>query len=578
MHNFIQRILFVIACLSVNYASAQVLPPDFVCVKSDTLIWNPVSNPCGNFVSYDIYFASMEQGPYALLAVITDPAENKFFHSNPSDLTWFYYLESNHNCPGQTFLKSDTLDNRSPEVPSVTSLSVVGNNVEIEWEQSASPETSGYIIYRVTNAGTIPIDTVFVGVSYIDSNADPNNQIETYYVLALDPCGNTSLFGDPQSTYMLESEVIECLQQINISWVPTTNWPSGIATQEVWVSEDGATPILHGSIAGSISSYTIPAVKEGVEYCIFVGAISNGDGFRANTNTICVTPSVIQPNTELYFKNANIQSNDNVMVEWVWNEDAALKSAFLNYGQLGGNISGGLPLNITAPLQNQNNFEVAETKGNEGQWEFNIETTDECDTIKKSNFASPIFLSLGSSGGLSTTCFWTPLKIPFAAVEEYTVIRTINGRSTTIANVDNTLLEFTDNLDINDVTEGQICYTIRASSILSHPDGTEERIRSNSNQICKSLSAQIFMPTAFAPRGRNQVLKPVISFGAPATFKMLIYNRYGGLVFQTDDIESGWNGKYEGRDAPMGVYSYLINMIQQDGTSDQMNGTVLLVR
>ncbi len=578
MHNFLQKILFVIACLSVDYVSAQVLPPDFVCVKSDTLIWNPVSNPCGDFVSYDIYFASMEQGPYALLASIIDPAENKFFHSNPSDLTWYYYLESNHNCPGQTFFKSDTLDNRSPEVPSITNLSVVGNNVEIIWEESTSPETIGYIIYRETNAGTVPIDTIFTDVAYIDSEADPMNQTETYYVLALDPCGNTSLFGDPQRTYMLNSEVIECLQEINISWIPTTNWPSGIATQEVWISEDGATPILHGSLAGEISNYTIPEVKEGTEYCIYVKAISNGDGFEVTTNTVCLTPSVIEPITSLYFKNVDIQLNDNVEIEWIWNADAALKLANLNYSQLGGSVANNLQINITPPLQNRNILEVTETKGNDGQWEFNIETTDECDSIRKSNFASPIFLSIGSSGGLSNTCFWSPLKIPNADIKEYEVIRTINGRSTTVATVDNSTLDYTDNLNINDVTEGQICYTVRATSMLTHPDGTEETIKSNSNQICKSLSAQIFMPNAFAPRGRNQILKPVISFGVPVEFKMLIYNRYGGLVFQTDDIENGWNGKYEGRDAPMGVYSYLINMIQQDGTSEQMNGTVMLVR
>jgi len=323
MHNFLQKIFFIIACLSVNYAAAQVLPPDFVCVKSDTLLWNPANNACGDFVSYDIYFSEMKEGPYTLLTSISDQAQNKFFHANPLDLTLYYYLESNHNCPGQSFLQSDTLNNRSPEIPTVTSLAVFGNNVEISWEESNSPQTSGYIVYRVIDGATVPIDTVFTSLSYLDVNANPLNQVETYFVLALDPCGNTSLFGDPQSTYMLDSEIIECLQEINISWIPTENFPNGIASQEIWVSENGASPVLNGRVDGSTDNYSLPDVIEGTEYCIFVRAISNGEGFEVSTNTVCLTPTVLRPVTDLYFSNLDVQNNGNVEIEWIWNEDAA---------------------------------------------------------------------------------------------------------------------------------------------------------------------------------------------------------------------------------------------------------------
>ena len=412
----------------------------------------------------------------------------------------------------------------------------------------------------------------------MDLNSDPLNQTETYFVLALDPCGNTSLFGDPQSTYTLESEVITCLQEINISWEPTTNFPNGIATQEIWVSLDGAPPFLDGRVDATTSGYNLPDLIEGSEYCIFVRAISNGDGFEASTNTVCLTPTITRPNTELFFTNVDVLNNGNVEIEWVWNEDAVLQSANLSYNLIGGNISNNLPIDITPPLQNRNNLEITDADGNAGQWEFNIEITDECDSVRNTNFASPILLSVGSSGGLANTCFWTPLQLPNAEVEEYELIRTINGRSSTIATVDNSTLEFTDNLNLNEAAEGEICYSVRALSILILPDGTEETISSNSNQVCKQLSAQIFMPNAFAPRGRNQILRPVISFGAPVEFKMLVFNRYGGLVFQTDDIDFGWNGKFDGRDAPMGVYSYIINMIQQDGSTEQMKGFVMLVR
>ena len=578
MHSFLQRILFIICCFSVSYANAQVLPPVFNCLKSDTLIWTPTPNSCGTFESYDIYTASTFDGPYSLLTSIFDPVDIKYFHPNPTDELRFYYLESNHNCPGQIRLKSDTLNNLPPELSKVINLSIIGNNVEIVWEESTSPETIGYIIYRVIGGNPIPIDTVYNDVTYLDVSASPLTQSESYNIVSLDFCGNTSLFGQPQSTTLLNSEVQKCLQRIDFNWIPTANWQDGIAAQEIWIGVDGASPVLVETVDENTNSYMIENLIQGVEYCVFIRAISNVGGYQVITNTVCIEPTIVQPIVDLYFKNIDVQNNDNVEVEWFWNNNAELKSASLNYTLVGGNSTQEVPLNTMPPLAAINRLEIPNAASDLGQWEFGITTTDECDTIKMTGLGSSIFLSIESNGGLSNNCSWTPLIIPNANVQNYEVIRRTNNRSESVGIVDASTFDFTDNLSIDDVTDGDICYTIRATSILTHPDGTEEKIISNSNQVCNKVSAKIFMPNAFAPRGRNQILKPVISFGSPSEYKMLVFNRYGTQVFESNDILSGWNGKYKERDAPMGIYTYLINMVQQDGTSEQIAGTVMLVR
>ncbi len=578
MHKFYCKLLCIIFWLSGSYGYAQVLAPDFICVKNDTLVWTPVSNLCGPFESYDIYFSSMPSGPYSLLARITDASETKYFHTNPADLTWYYYIESNHDCPGQIFLKSDTLDNRSPDIPDIESLSTIDNTVEIKWKPSTSPETEGYIIYRVLGNGTVPIDTVFGDVTYLDLSANPIEKDETYFVLALDACGNTSLFGDPQTTYRLNHEVIECLQEIVISWIPTNNFANGIFEHEIWIGENGSAPILFASIDGAANEFTVSEAKEGVEYCIFVKAVSNGDRFEANTNTVCITPTIVEPVRDLYFKNLDVQIDGNVEVTWVWNEDAAIISTVVESQVIGGTNGAESPINLTTPLVRTNTFRYTDLSANANQLEFQIKTSDECDSLKRSGFASPIFLSIGTDGGLNNTCLWTPLKIPKASVEKYEIFRSMNGRSEVVGEVDFSTTDFTDNLSVNDVTNGEMCYYVRATSNLTHSDGTIEEIFSTSNQICKTVSAKIFMPNAFAPRGRNQILKPVISFGTPKEFKMLVYNRYGTLLYETNDIDDGWNGRVEGKVAPAGVYSYLIKMIQQDGSAEQLSGFVMLVQ
>jgi gliding motility-associated-like protein len=39
---------------------------------------------------------------------------------------------------------------------------------------------------------------------------------------------------------------------------------------------------------------------------------------------------------------------------------------------------------------------------------------------------------------------------------------------------------------------------------------------------------------------------------------MLIFNRWGQLLYETDDPENGWNGKLNGARCSQGTYFYLI--------------------
>ena len=37
---------------------------------------------------------------------------------------------------------------------------------------------------------------------------------------------------------------------------------------------------------------------------------------------------------------------------------------------------------------------------------------------------------------------------------------------------------------------------------------------------------------------------------ATQNFKLNIYNRYGEVVFETNSIDEGWDGKFKNRDSP----------------------------
>ncbi|MDG5799193.1 PKD domain-containing protein [Marinilabiliaceae bacterium ANBcel2] len=95
-------------------------------------------------------------------------------------------------------------------------------------------------------------------------------------------------------------------------------------------------------------------------------------------------------------------------------------------------------------------------------------------------------------------------------------------------------------------------------------------------------------PNAFKPRpgGAEGAVDPsseyVVVF-KPAfkdvdEFKLEIFNRWGQKIFETDDIENGWDGRYEGDLAPQAVYVYMVSGRYINGREFRKTGTVMLVR
>jgi gliding motility-associated-like protein len=71
-----------------------------------------------------------------------------------------------------------------------------------------------------------------------------------------------------------------------------------------------------------------------------------------------------------------------------------------------------------------------------------------------------------------------------------------------------------------------------------------------------------FVPNTFTPDGDmvNNTFQPVFTSGFdPFNFTMLIYNRWGEVVFETHDASIGWDGTYNGEYAQDGTYTWKID-------------------
>ncbi len=94
----------------------------------------------------------------------------------------------------------------------------------------------------------------------------------------------------------------------------------------------------------------------------------------------------------------------------------------------------------------------------------------------------------------------------------------------------------------------------------------------------------VYLPTVFSPNadGQNDVFS-VVTGCSDIIYEpdLLIYNRWGTVIFRTQDVATGWNGLVQGTPAPAGSYTWLFwyGLPQRQSViRRQERGTVLLIR
>jgi len=84
---------------------------------------------------------------------------------------------------------------------------------------------------------------------------------------------------------------------------------------------------------------------------------------------------------------------------------------------------------------------------------------------------------------------------------------------------------------------------------------------------------EIWFPNAFSPDNNsiNERFKPVI-LGILNTYKILIYNRWGQLLYESNDAYSGWDGTFQGSLCANGQYVYIVTYSMGAEAATQKQG------
>lgn len=93
------------------------------------------------------------------------------------------------------------------------------------------------------------------------------------------------------------------------------------------------------------------------------------------------------------------------------------------------------------------------------------------------------------------------------------------------------------------------------------------------------FDCELFVPTAFTPNGDG--LNDEFLVHAPmeiSNFEMLIFDKMSRSLFQTKEINYGWDGTSQGKPLPPGTYFYVITFRDALNEKHVMKGQLVLIR
>ena len=89
-----------------------------------------------------------------------------------------------------------------------------------------------------------------------------------------------------------------------------------------------------------------------------------------------------------------------------------------------------------------------------------------------------------------------------------------------------------------------------------------------------------YIPNAFTPNGDNENDVFIGKGEGIADYQLTVFNRWGGVIFYSNNIEEGWDGipKSASEISPIGAYSYKVDVTDLLGKKHTYTGEVSLLR
>jgi len=361
---------------------------------------------------------------------------------------------------------------------------------------------------------------------------------------------------------------------LKLVWIDSSIISKYFERFEVYRSKNGSAYTMIGTInSDTARSFTdVNAIGNSVnDYCYYIKSVNKCGVEGPASDTLC---SVSQINSKTnYLQYVTVLDDQAVELKWDSFPDAPY-STFYIYEKINDNSSSfGLSKTLVYPTYDSLQLNGVGVSAN--SYCYYLVNADWCGNISPpSNTACTIHLE-GDSKPLVNYLTWTPYVNWKGGVTDYEIEV---SKAKSFVNVFEPL-NVTSSMvrtyydELPDPAYGIFTYRITAHE----GSGSADAI-SRSNEVTLEQVPFIFTPNAFTPNGDGINDYWSVSTNYVAEGSVVIFNRWGQRVYN-GSINSFWDGTFNGRTAPVGVYVYRIDYEGfGDATKETVKGLLHVIR
>ncbi|MDR1006590.1 MAG: gliding motility-associated C-terminal domain-containing protein [Bacteroidales bacterium] len=486
-------------------------------------------------------------------------------------LTYYITIDDSYGCTSRSNKSRVVIgDNDKPSSPVVASAStdIATQKVGISWIASNDTDVAGYVLcsgYPCTPLDTIEgRDSTYFVCDTCDATKIYDIAIESY-----DSCWNTSLLTDKHNNIVVNAKREQCSDSVRITWNPYNNMTQGLKEYNIYSSEDS----INFALAAHVFSYDTSAMvhinTSAANHYFYVKATGNL-GYESTSNIVKLSVSSADMPQYMYIRSVSVrEDNKHIDISFFVDSLTRVPNYKLRRSEDGTRFADIATLSFSG----EGSFSYVDAvpaSAAEKVYTYLLTAWDFCylDSVN-SNVVSSMRLSVSQVSDQTNKLTWNAYD-GWNAVNNYDIYRSDAAIGSSY------MTTFDDNSADMAVGGYGLRYNVVATESGVGADGKQATASSSYADIRKE--SLCWIPNAFTPDGeQNTVFKPSLAFIKEGSYQMRIYNRYGQVLFYTNDISQGWDGTYEGQRVNPGTYIYLIEFTNSKEAKQVRRGTVVLV-
>jgi len=547
------------------------------------LDWNEIHTPLlpGSSAYYRVMMHNTADPNFSLVDSTMDNHFEMPVSVCRDTLTFQIEIKHDFGCTSKSNISSLLFEDiTSPPMPLLDSVSIdpFTNEVMLGWSPSTAADAGGYVVYHVKTDINDTLDWVY-GINntfYLDLSFDPCSENRSYALAAFDTCDNIGpgSYDIPQRTILLnEVDFNPCTMVNTLDWTAYINMNPALEGYNIYLSIDGASFEVLTTLPNNVTSFNHEGLESGHTYQYFIRAFSIG---HAVTSSSCIRELITwqykQP-LDNRLENASVENSEAVALSMLPDTFAYVPELYLYRSE---DESGPFVLLDTLEVAGQEvlYYDDLTADVNSRSYYYYTSLLDSCgNEVLTTGLMRTIFLQ-GEKSSQLNTLEWNAFEGWPSAVEKYEIYRAVNedGSFQKAGETNGNSLIFEDDISVLPGDFSMLRYVVRA---LQDEDAS---LYSWSNEIFFEYTPNIYLPNAFKPGGQNPIYKPVGNFADFSEYRLDIYNRWGELIFSSQEFGLGWDGTYKGSTAPLGVYVCILNYRSNSGESTTIKTTFVLVR